>query len=141
MKNRRSFLKLSACVPSWCLAPWIWQDGNLYADENSHFTWGGLLSQLKGRQATVALGREYLTQNPGEASIDKLAGILFDRSLSNSVFKDTSCSRKAAAHLLERVQMDFDTENVVELSGLLLSRTEARLCGLVSLENTASTTN
>jgi hypothetical protein len=94
-----------------------------------------LLAQLRLGPAAPALGREYLELCPHEAEIDTLlravgaepgAGFQPHVRALESVEEIAGRLRQAEAD-------DFAAQRVVELSGWVLSRSEARLCALAAL--------
>ena len=94
-----------------------------------------LLARLRLGPAAPALGREYLELFPHEAEIDTLlravgaepgAGCQPDVGALEAV--------EQIARRLRRAETDdFAAGRVVELSGWVLSRSEARLCALAAL--------
>lgn len=69
------------------------------------------------------IGRAYLRQTPAEASRETLL----------SALDGTLPSAAKGEELRRQLRQDFADGNVVTVRGWLLSRTEARLCGLAAL--------
>ena len=89
----------------------------------------GLLSLFGNTRTVRNLGRTYRSAFPNEDGANVLShALLFDAGLSRH-------SAEGALHdqLDQNVRNDFVRGNVVELSGWILSRTEARQCALYSI--------
>jgi hypothetical protein len=81
---------------------------------------------------TEMLGRQYLRKVPAEADPDLLSElILSDLPWSASIGTDTRDL------IREQVRRDFAEDRVVRLGQWMLSQTEARLCALTTLVNSA----
>ena len=121
--NRREFLALTiagaaaAAVPTSLIASprdWLRE----LADPD-------LLRAVPARSMLCEIGRAYCEKFPSESEIDRLVGkLLADPSVDVGGVK---------ASLDRRSQVDFAEGQVVQVSGWILSRTEARQCALYSL--------
>lgn len=84
-------------------------------------------------EAARAIGSRYLQECPGEGTAESLLARIFhgDPTLRSEVGRLPTPELKARIDRL--VSEDFAQGNVVELSGWVLSRTEARICALWQL--------
>jgi hypothetical protein len=128
--GRRGFLK-SALAMAGALgtpeAP-LWE-GRGHPDP------GTRLSRLIGaRESARAIGTAYLKVTPGEQASGALSDAL-TRNLADGR-EALSALDDAALRLALSIQVrrDFETSDVIELEGWVLSRTEARLCALVAIQ-------
>lgn len=72
------------------------------------------------------LGTEYLIKFPFESEEDVLLKLIFAK------YPDEISALKLESLIKEKVEIDFETNNVVILNGWILSKTEARQCALYS---------
>ena len=78
------------------------------------------------RGSAAVIGAHYLAQFEGESSSEVLEkAIREDMPAGGKLIDERS--------LLARIRMDFEQGEIVTLQGWMLSRTEARLCALLSL--------
>lgn len=78
------------------------------------------------------IGRRYLELTPGERDARVLASAV-SKSIEGSppaLLVDRDRFRSKATHAVRR---DFESGNVIMIDGWVLSRTEAQICGLVTL--------
>jgi hypothetical protein len=91
---------------------------------------GKRLLRRLGAGGSGRLGRAYLELHPEEASAETLAIRLYrDLGTPLHVASGAALRRRLAA----RVRVDFSEDQVVEVRGWFLSRTEARLAALGAL--------
>ena len=72
------------------------------------------------------LGTEYLIKFPFESEEDVLLKLIFAK------YPDEISALKLESLIKEKIEIDFETNNVVILNGWILSKTEARMCALYS---------
>lgn len=72
------------------------------------------------------LGTEYLIKFPFESEEDVLLKLIFAK------YPDEISALKLESLIKEKVEIDFETNDVVILNGWILSKTEARQCALYS---------
>ena len=92
-----------------------------------------LVAVFSQRTSAAAVGRAYLAGHPDEGAIDHLVTEL--RAALRQCDCDPDCAdlstlRVATSRL---VKEDFARSRVVRVDGWVLSRSEARLCGLAAL--------
>ena len=87
-----------------------------------------LLSHIWDTDTITSIGNSYVFQTPKENSENELAKALID-NISGS-------PEEMANSLTEKVANDFENGNIVMIDGWILSRTEARQCGLLSKNQT-----
>jgi hypothetical protein len=125
--TRRRFLALAVV-----LAPWLYAARAVAAAATPR---GAAPADRLARlfhhpESAIVVGRAYLRSAPTEADIDGLVTALaatLDRDVSSLAEHDLR------AQIERRVLEDFTTGATLHLDGWILSRTEARLCGLVTL--------
>lgn len=83
-----------------------------------------LLSHIWDTGTITSIGNSYVSQTPKENSENELARALLE-NISGSPEEMTNS-------LTEKVANDFDSGDIVMIDGWILSRTEARQCGLLS---------
>lgn len=87
-----------------------------------------LVAEILGYpRGAVVLGRAYLETFPEEANHGRLVACLLAEATSQN-------QRAFRSSLIARIRSDFDEGTVVSIRGWVLSRTEARLAGLIALE-------
>jgi len=85
------------------------------------------VAQSLGNADTRAVGRVYLTDVPGENDRDRLVALIAaDLATPSAV----AGAKDVEEQLLRRVRSDYDEGRTVDVSGWILSRTEARFYGL-----------
>jgi hypothetical protein len=84
----------------------------------------GVLSQICDTDAILSIGNSYVSQTPEENSENILAKELVG-NISGS-------PQEIVDALNEQVNKDFYNGDIVMIDGWILSRTEARQCGLLS---------
>jgi hypothetical protein len=90
-----------------------------------------LASLFRDRRSAASVGARYLASYPEEASPERLLDLLVaDRRLAAALAADDPVALRIAAASL--VREDFLARHVARVDGWLLSRTEARLCGLAA---------
>ena len=89
-----------------------------------------LADYLTDAKSARLIGRAYLQLEPEEASEERLVELVFPelRSAQEPPARD-----EILARFLASVRSDFQEFRVARVGGWLLSRTESRLCALVSL--------
>lgn len=96
-----------------------------------------LLASLIRQQASASvIGEAYLAATPSEADAGTLVEAIFaglDRAVAGAAGSAPNPEKLRRA-LLDRVQRDFGEGATVSLEGWIVSRTEARLCGLARLK-------
>jgi len=128
--SRRQFLVLSAAcgaslvarssIPSWLSIP----DRSTPAER--------LARLLRHRSSARVIGAAYLRHEPSEARLTSLVELIAG-GLPGGAGALRSADDALRALLAGRVQQDFAEERTVCLEGWIVSRTEARLCGLAAL--------
>ena len=83
-----------------------------------------ILSQMWDTDTIVAIGRSYVSQTPEEKNENDLVKALIG-SISGS-------TEEIVNTLNEKVKNDFYKGDIVMIDGWMLSRTEARQCGIIS---------
>lgn len=88
-----------------------------------------LRRQLNNKHSAKVIGREYLTQIPDEASVEKLVALICKRdgNYSGLLQADDASLRKM---IQDRQRDDFANGNTVRIKGWILSQTEVRLYAL-----------
>ena len=83
-----------------------------------------LLSHIWDTGTITSIGNSYISQTPKENS---------ENDLARALIEDISGSpEEMAKSLTEKVAYDFENGDIVVIDGWILSRTEARQCGLLS---------
>ena len=127
--TRRHFLALVAAlgVP---YVPWRAMLGTAAALPGSPQAAARRLAGLFGPQASArAIGTAYLAEEPSEGEADSLVeAIVAGLDGGRAALQLDEGSLRAL--LLGRIQRDFEEETTLCLRGWIVSRTEARLCGL-----------
>ena len=83
-----------------------------------------LLSHIWDTGTITSIGNSYISQAPKENS---------ENDLARALIEDISGSpEEMAKSLTEKVAYDFENGDIVMIDGWILSRTEARQCGLLS---------
>jgi hypothetical protein len=88
---------------------------------------------LNHEESARIVGREYLRLVPAEASRRVLTSRVVERLPCGFRTMDAVSDDRLHELLLRGTLEDFEEERIVELRGWVLSRTEARLCGLAAL--------
>lgn len=86
------------------------------------------------KKSAIIVGQEYLRCFPEEANrtlLVKLLGAPLDKKRSRTLTADRDGARRL---LQERIRNDFECSQTLRIQGWVLSRTEARLCGLAALQ-------
>ncbi len=83
-----------------------------------------LLSHIWDTATITSIGNTYVSQTPNENSENDLAKALIE-NISGS-------PEEIVNSLTEKVANDFENGDIVMIDGWILSRTEARQCGLLS---------
>jgi len=83
-----------------------------------------LLSHIWDTDTITSVGNSYISQTPEENSENELAKVLLENMSGEP--------EEIANSLKEKVASDFENGNIVMIDGWILSRTEARQCGLIS---------
>jgi hypothetical protein len=91
-----------------------------------------LAAFLRHHPSARAIGAAYLAATPSESRVEPLVEALA-ASLEAGSAPLPLAHRPLRARLLLRMQRDFEENATVCLEGWILSRTEARLCGLAAL--------
>jgi hypothetical protein len=92
-----------------------------------------LAGLLNHEESARIVGREYLRLVPAEASQGVLTSRVVERLPGGFRTMDAVSDDRLHELLLRSTLEDFEEERIVELRGWVLSRTEARLCGLAAL--------
>jgi hypothetical protein len=134
--TRREVLLLAAVFGA-PLVPWrrileSWADRAAARDSHTQ-----LLASLIRQQASArVIGEAYLAATPTEADAGTLVEAIYaglERGASD-VARGAPNPEKLRRALLDRVRRDFEEGATVSLEGWIVSRTEARLCGLAKLK-------
>lgn len=80
-----------------------------------------------------SIGSAYLLVAPNEACIDRLAECITDAASVTAEEGDRLTPDALVRLFRHQTRADFESGNVVSIAGWVLSRTEARLCGLITL--------
>ncbi|MGH3034538.1 MAG: hypothetical protein ACRDON_08280 [Gaiellaceae bacterium] len=91
-----------------------------------------LAGLLNHEESARIVGREYLRLVPAEASRGVLTSRVVERLPGGFRTMDAVSDDRLRELLLRSTLEDFEEERIVELRGWVLSRTEARLCGLAA---------
>ena len=83
------------------------------------------LEQLRGKPGTIAIGHHYLALHPQHNN---------QRELSAAIQHDMAAHRQSLSALIKN---DFCSDRTLLVDGWPLALTEARLCALAHLSNTA----
>jgi hypothetical protein len=83
-----------------------------------------LLSHIWDTDTITSIGNSYVSQTPKENSENELVKALIE-NISGS-------PEEMVNSLNEKVSSDFENGDIVMIDGWMLSRTEARQCGLLS---------
>ena len=96
-----------------------------------------LLTVFTRRCSARVIGREYLREYPDEADLNHLLEL--SCKSSEARIPPTERDRRVLAPRLERrLREDFRTGRTVRVSGWGLSRTEARLCAMAAMLESAA---
>jgi hypothetical protein len=124
LTGRRRFLQLGAGVAA---AVGFWR---LLALARPAQIEGGLLRVFNELESARAVGYEYLKVAPQEAS-QKVLVRLLSKDMPGVWWFEGSHSLRD--HLALQIIRDFERHRTVEVSGWILSLTEARLCALTTM--------
>ena len=83
-----------------------------------------LLSHIWDTETITSVGNSYISQTPKENSENELVKALIE-NISGS-------PEEMVNSLNEKITSDFENGDIVMIDGWILSRTEARQCGLLS---------
>lgn len=89
---------------------------------------GDLLQALSHRASAARVGQAYLGAYPEEAELERLV-----RQLESALASPPRSRRALRERLGATVRQDFADGRTVRVQGWVLSRTEARLCGVAAL--------
>lgn len=122
--NRRQFLQigLGLGMACWLGAPTV-NSPSMRSEQGA----GNLAALLRHQASAQIIGQHYLQRYPDEANADQLFSLItagVDQSVD---------VQQVRTQLSQRIRQDFADEQVVNLQGWLLARTEARLCALATL--------
>jgi hypothetical protein len=126
--SRRTFLGGMLAIGAAMLGLRWWQERR-----PSEFHVAALLELLEHHHAAVMLGQRYREAVPRDDGIKPLVAALaatFGAAIHVSA-DDPVVLRRIVG---EQIRRDFQSGQVVDVDGWLLSETEARLCALVSVE-------
>ena len=130
--SRREFLARAAALGLpllfWQRIPGLWRE-TPPSSQPAAERLAGLLSQ---RQSARVVGAAYLEAAPSEARVGSLVDAIA-ASLEGGASALRVEERELRGLLANRVERDFKEDAIVCLRGWILSRTEARLCGLAAL--------
>jgi hypothetical protein len=92
-----------------------------------------LAGYYRDKKSASEIGMRYLEKVPEEAQIGKIASLICQPGTDD--YKRLASANSAAVRsLISRWQReDFEHDRIVNVSGWLLSETEARLCALAAL--------
>jgi hypothetical protein len=90
------------------------------------------------KEDAALIGLEYLDSAPDEADSDKLIDLLCHGDSENYRRLADADWNEAHAIILAQQHMDFSRGRIVDVSGWLLSETEARVCALTALAISAT---
>jgi hypothetical protein len=126
--DRRRFIELSAFT-ALALALPVAQGCNGHPKELA-VAQPYLFSHLVDAKTIKEAGADYLKNNGGENDQQKLSQLLLNGKAIDALGKD-----EIQTLLNEHVAADFKTGKVLQVSGWVMSLTEARQCALYSLIN------
>ncbi len=84
-------------------------------------------------QAARAIGRCYLRKTKSEGNADLLAQLIVKGDSTLRGRLHALSSDQIIGILRKSIRKDFETDNIVNVDGWILSKTEARLCALCTL--------
>ena len=127
-------LYLGACFGMIGLAQWFQTWGNLVHTLSGQDPLVTALKKLFVHNKSAAIvGREYLQRVPREANPHLLAHLI----ATDLGCRPDKLARSDQSQLRKLLQMqqrrDFELAHTVRVRGWILSRTEARLCGLAAM--------
>jgi hypothetical protein len=130
--NRRRLLGTIALAAGWlAFRPgWAW---SAYGATPEHSLARRLVEVFRRRQSAVAIGRAYIR---GVAEAPRVEGLL--QEVVADLDPPANELRRAPQPVLRqtlhaRIRQDFAEGQTVRVDGWVLSRTEAKLCGLAAL--------
>jgi hypothetical protein len=91
------------------------------------------LEIFPSRESAVLIGREYLRLFPQEAHAERLLDLIVSPAARWAIPSSGRIQPAMAQWLYEKQRGDFVQGQTVLIQGWMLSRTEARLCALLSL--------
>jgi hypothetical protein len=129
--SRREFLLLAAAFGA-PLLPWRTLFGACSGADGAAARTPELLAGLLRRQASArVIGRAYLKATPAEAAAGRLVDMITMRLEGGA--GALRAPERLRGLIAARVARDFEEGATVRVRGWILSRTEARLCGLAAL--------
>ena len=127
--TRRQFILLSAACGASLVARasiprWLVPAGRTQAER--------LVRLLRHRSSARLVGAAYLRHEPSEARVGSLVDLIA-AGLQGGAGALRSSDDVLRGLLARRIEQDFAEERTICLGGWIVSRTEARLCGLAAL--------
>ena len=81
-------------------------------------------------QSARAIGHAYLEATPEEGTIDMIVSAIIQSNRAGRHGFDRKSDADILVSLKNQISEDFISDNVIQLNGWVLSRTEARLCAI-----------
>jgi hypothetical protein len=130
--TRRHFLIVSAAfaAPLLVRRPWEMLDPLRIG---SNATAERLAALLRRPDSARIIGQAFLRVSSERTTTALVSGIVASLPGGPRAIADSADEADVRELLVERIRRDFAEEVVVELDGWIVSRTEARLCGIVAL--------
>ena len=92
-----------------------------------------LAALLRRPDSARIIGQAFLRVSPERTTTALVTGIVSSLPGGSRAIADSADEADVRELLVERIRQDFADEVVVDLDGWIVSRTEARLCGIVAL--------
>lgn len=92
---------------------------------------------FSSKESAREIGRRYLALRPGEAGLNRLTTLIY-RTPENRARLENADAELLRGFLSRQQQEDFELERVVNVSGWILSETEARLCAIAAVTEGSS---
>jgi len=92
-----------------------------------------LLATLRDLDSAKILGREYLQITPEEANINLLVKLISTSQHLMTIDIDSTSTIKLRKEITQQLQKDFELNEIINLQGWILAKTEVRLCALSAL--------
>lgn len=125
---RQALLALAATTVAGC----VFTEDQSNTINRSATDWTSISPDLG---SATRLGRAYLSLNPGENDFDVLSKAVNTALTKNGVSVVDLKTEQGFNHVSEVIKTEFARDDAVLVDGWVLSRTEARLYGLIALLN------
>ena len=131
--TRRTFLGNVVCLGAFLFSPgtWAWQEPR-NAVEASHVA-KKLVEIMSQPLSARAVGTAYLRSFPWEADVERLVKLILSSAPQLQAEITSVRSVQLRDLILQLHRRDFELGHTVNMSGWVLSQTEARLCALTAL--------